>query len=49
MSTKISVKAGESKKTISAYKNSAVIKTSVEPLLKKGDTKSKPDKKKNQK
>jgi hypothetical protein len=49
MSTKISVKAGESKKTISAYKNSAVIKTSVEPLLKNGDTKSKPDKKRNQK
>ncbi len=47
--TKISVKAGESKKTTSAYNSSSNVETVVEPLYNKIELKTKPTKKKSSK
>ena len=39
--TKVSIKAGESKKTLSAYKNSSKVSTTIEPAYKKAELKTK--------
>ena len=46
MPTKISLKAGESKKTTSAYKNSSKVRTIAEPLYKKIEFNNKSSKEK---
>lgn len=47
--TKISLKAGESKKTTSAYKSSSTVKTIVEPIYKKSQPNNKSSKTNNTK